>query len=148
MEKNEFKKVSIKYRTYHYFDDIIKFGNFDFHNTLLDERSYKNILIHDISYKTLIAAKLLHIRFDKIDEFIRVYDGSKYLVLFGPEKYYAISDRIRYLISQKNGTTYVISHNYAKIYIGSYDYLPLEETLFLHNLIIHIKSVFNKNQNH
>ena len=38
-------------------------------------------------------------------------DGTSYLVLFGPEKYDAIYNRIRYLISQKGGITYVISHN-------------------------------------
>ena len=33
--------------------------------------------------------------------FIRVYDGSRYLVLFGLEKYDAIYIRIRYLVRQK-----------------------------------------------
>ena len=32
--------------------------------------------------KTLMGAKPLCIRFDKIDGFIRVYDGTRYLVLF------------------------------------------------------------------
>ena len=44
--------------------------------------------------------------FDKVDGFIRVYDGSRHLVLLGPEKYDAISDRIKYLISLKYGNTY------------------------------------------
>ena len=34
--------------------------------------------------------KQLRIKFNKIDGFIRTYDGSKYLVSFGPEKYDAI----------------------------------------------------------
>ena len=46
------------------------------------------------------------------------------LVLFAPEKHDAIYNRIRYLISQKIGITYV----YAKTKIDSYDSLPLEET--------------------
>ena len=58
----------------YYFNDIIKFEDFDFDNILIDEKSPENILIRDISYRTLIGAKLLHIRFDKIDGFIRVYD--------------------------------------------------------------------------
>ena len=49
----------------------------------------------------MIGAKLLRIRFDKVDRFIRVHDGIRYLVLFGPEKYDAICYKIRYLISQK-----------------------------------------------
>ena len=68
------------------FDDIIKFEYFDFENILIDEKSYKNTLINDILYRTLIGAKPLRIRLDKIDGFIRVYNGTKYLVLFCPEK--------------------------------------------------------------
>ena len=30
---------------------------------------------------------------DKVNGFITVYDGAKYLILFGPEKYDAIFDR-------------------------------------------------------
>ena len=33
----------------------------------MDEKLYENILIYDVSYKTLIGAKPLHIRFDKVD---------------------------------------------------------------------------------
>ena len=72
-----------------------------------------------------------------------------YLKLFGREKkkHDVIYNRIRYLISQKSGITYVISHNYARIKVDSYDCLPLEKTMPLHNVIIFITSVFNKNQN-
>ena len=38
----------------YYFDDIIKLENFDLDNVLIDEKSDENILIYDISYKTLI----------------------------------------------------------------------------------------------
>ena len=44
--------------------------------------------------------------------------------------------RIRYLINQKDGITYVFSHNYAKIKIDSYDSLPQEKTLILRSVII------------
>ena len=42
---------------------------------------------------------------------------------------------------------YVFSHNYARIKVVSYDSLPSETTLTFHNVIIHIKSVFNKVKN-
>ena len=63
------------------------------------------------------------------------------------KKHDVIYNRIRYLISQKSGITYVISHNYARIKVDSYDCLTLEKTMPLHNVIIFITSVFNKNQN-
>ena len=50
-------------------------------------------------YRTLVGAKPFHIRLDKIDVFIEVYDGSKYLLLFGLEKYDAIYNTVRYLVS-------------------------------------------------
>ena len=59
----------------------------------------------------LIGTKRLCITFNKVDEFITVYDGTKYLALFGPEKYGDIYNKIRYLINQKSCITHVISHN-------------------------------------
>ena len=100
----------IKNCTYYYFDDIIKLEDFDFNNILIDEKSYKNILIYDISCNSLIVLKPLWTRFDKIDGFIRIYDGTRYLTLFGSEKYVAIYEKIRYLISLKSGITYTFSH--------------------------------------
>ena len=84
--------------------------DFDFNNNIIDEKPY-NILVHNISYKSLIGEKPLHIRFDKVDGFIRIYDGTRYLASFGPEKYDATYYRIKYLVSQKSGIRYAISHN-------------------------------------
>ena len=67
----------------------------------------------------MIGTKLLRSRFDKVGGFIRVYDRTRYLVLFGPEKYNAIYNTCIYLISQKTGITYVTSHNYAQIKVDS-----------------------------
>ena len=99
-------------------------------------------------YKTLIDSKPLHIRFDKTDGFIRIYDGTRYLIFFGSEKYDAIYNRIRYLLRLKSGEAYIFSHYFAKIEIDSYDSLPIEKRLTLYNVIIHIKSVLNKDENH
>ena len=86
MESNdELKEIDIKDCIWYYFNDIIKTEDFDFDNILIDEKSYENILVGNISYKSLIESKPLRIRFDKIDEVIRVYDGTRYLVLFGDE---------------------------------------------------------------
>ena len=99
----------------------------------------------------------MHIRFNNIEGFIRVYDGTRYLVLFGGEKYYFLYNRIRYLTGVKIGKisnpvvkeiifynriryltgvkigiTYVISHNYAKIKVDSFDSLPLEQNVTFH----------------
>ena len=118
MERNyELKEISIINCIFYYFNDIIKFKDFDLDNILIDEKSYGNILIYNISYKTLVGAKPLHIRFDIINRFIRVYDGTRCLELFGAEKYDFIYNTIKYLIGVKSygksygSMTYFISHN-------------------------------------
>ena len=58
------------------------------------------------------------------------------IILFGPQKYDVIYNRIRYLLSQKGGIRQVISHNYARIKDDSHDSSALEKTLPLHNVII------------
>ena len=108
----------------YYFDDIIKIEDFNLDKILIDEKLYKNILVHNISCKTLIGPKPLRIKFNKIDGFIRVYDGTRYLVLFADEKYDFIYNRIRYLIGVKSVITYIVSHNYKKIQVDLYNSLP------------------------
>ena len=49
----------------------------------MDGKSHDNILVYNISCKTLIGSKPLCIRFNEIYWFIRVYDVTKFLVLFG-----------------------------------------------------------------
>ena len=71
----------------YYFDDIIKLEDFDFDNILIDEKSYENTSTYDSLYKTLIGTKSLYTRFNKVDGFIRIYDGAKCLLFFVPEKY-------------------------------------------------------------
>ena len=92
-----------------YFDDMMRVGDFDFDNILLNEKSYENSFenssIYVISYKTFMGAKPLCITFNKINGFIKIDDGTRCLALFGPKRYDAIYDRIRYLISEKSGIT-------------------------------------------
>ena len=73
----------------------------------------------------MIGANPLGILFNKVEGFIRIYDGSRYLVLFGPGKQHAMNNRIRYLVNQKSDITYVFSYHYAKSKIDFYDFLPL-----------------------
>ena len=81
MESNyELKEINIKNHTSYYFDDQIKFKDFDLDNILIDEKSYKNILVDYISSKTWIVDKPLCIKFNKVDGCARVYDGNSYLV--------------------------------------------------------------------
>ena len=79
--------------------------------------------------------------FDKVNRFVRNYDGNKYFVLFGLEKNEVIY-MITLFIRLKSGITHVFSYNFGKIKINSDDDFPLEKTLTLYIIIIFIKSKF------
>ena len=85
MENNEFKEVCIEIRSCYYFDDMIKLEDFDFDNILINVKSHKMFLIYDVLYKNLISPKNLHIRFDKIDRFIKIDDRARSLAFLVPE---------------------------------------------------------------
>ena len=91
--------------------------------------------------------RLVRIMFNKVNGFIRDHNGTKYLTLFGPEKYDAIFDKIRYLIKLKSSIAYVDSLNYSMVKIVSDDDFPLGKILTMHNVIILITLVFDKNHN-
>ena len=60
-----------------------------------------------MTFMTLIRPKSLFIKFNKVDEFVRIYDGFRYSVLFGPERCDVIYNRVRYLISKKGAIIHV-----------------------------------------
>ena len=49
--------------------------------------------------------------FDKVDRFIKVYGGIRYLVSL---EYNEIYDKIKYIISEKNGITDNINLNFVR----------------------------------
>ena len=69
---------------------------------------------NDISYKILISAKPLYSSFNKLGELIRIFEGIRYLVLFGSRRYDATFNKVIYLRCQKSGITYVISQDMQK----------------------------------
>ena len=60
MESNDkLKEIYIKNRMCYYFNDTIKIEDLDLDNILINEKSYKNILVYNILYKSLI--KVIHL---------------------------------------------------------------------------------------
>ena len=80
--KDDLQRIDSKNLTCCYFDDIMTVEDINSSGVLLDEKEYENILTYGISYKNFLGSKPLHIKFDKIDGFIKIYDGIRYLVLF------------------------------------------------------------------
>ena len=114
----------------------------------MENNKFQNVCIKNRTCSYFDDIRLtLRITFDEIHRFIRIYDGGRYLVLLGPEIHNAIYNRIRYLTSFKSVITYIISY-FAKIKVDFYCSLSIEKILTLHNVILLIKSVLNKDQNH
>ena len=52
---------NVKMRNHtHYFDDKININNLFLDNILLDEKSYENIFMYNVAYKTLYGTVPLH----------------------------------------------------------------------------------------
>ena len=98
MENNEFKKVLIKNWACYYLDEITKLEDFNINNILIAEKSHESIFIYDVSYRTLIGSKPLRIRLNKIDGFIRVYDGARCLTLFCSENMILFTTKLYILL--------------------------------------------------
>ena len=116
-----------------------------FINFSLEEKSYENILIYNISDKSFVAEKPLRIWFDKIGGFVKINDGFRYLVLLEHNEIY---HQIRYLISGESSIKCSIGYNFTRIRIDSYNSLPIEKILAFHNVIILIKPLVNRDKNH
>ena len=89
---------------------------------MIDEKAH-----YDVSYKTLIAGKPLRIKFSKKDKFFGSFDETRYLELFGSEKYDTVYNKIRYLVILKSSITYAFSLYYTKAKVDSYDSLTIKE---------------------
>ena len=64
METNaELKEIDIKNHRCYYFDNTTKIEDFDLDNILIYGKSYENIVVYNFSYKILIDAKPLRIKF-------------------------------------------------------------------------------------
>ena len=100
--KDELKDIDIENRTCYYFDDVMRAWDIDvdtdFSSILLDKKLCKekneNVPIYDISYKTSAEEKPLRIGYHKIDEYIKIRNKIRYLVLFN-EWCDKICDRIK-----------------------------------------------------
>ena len=102
----------------------------------MEEKSFGNILIIRLHIK-LSGIKSLR-------KIFRKYDRTKDLASFtSDEKYNKIFDRM----SKSNILDFYFIKN-MKIRINSDDDLPLEKTLNIHNVLILIRALLNKDYNH
>ena len=105
------------------------------HNTYNADTIFKYIWHYasDILYKTFVSAKPLLVWFEKLDEFIKIYDAITYLVLFAFGRYDAVYNGTKYL--KKSGIKSSVNHYFVRVRIYSNFPLPVEKILTFHNVI-------------
>ena len=83
------KEINIKNQTYYFFDDMINIKDFDSNLLKIDKKSYKNIDIYyighitmkDSDYVKINSVNPLYLIIEKVDGYIEVKNGNKYVIL-------------------------------------------------------------------
>ena len=156
------KQLSIKNRTYYFYDDVINIKNFDPKLLKLDKKSSKDITIYYIRYVTKIpeyninSVNPLYLLVDKIEEKegrkyskikenISLTDGNSEVLKKYAELWSGIKGQIIKLNNGKLGKDWKLGKDYMKIKFDSDDDLPLNKILKFRILTIIIRNIFEKN---
>ena len=154
------KSITIKNRTYYFFNDVINIEDFDSNQLKIDKKSQKSIGIYYIGYITIkrtddyeniYSVNPLYLMIYKVIGHIEEKNGSKYLVFDSTDenkevlkKYAKLWDGIKNQIETINGgKAGEYGKDFIKIKLDTDD-LPLNKLLKLHMLIIVVRSVFEE----
>ena len=155
------KQITIKNRTYYFFNDMINIEDFDSGLLKVDKKSFKNIDIYYIGNITIKkiddcdnihSVNPLYLIIGKVDGFIEEKNGSKYLVFDFTDKnkevlakYTELWDGIKNEIETINGGKEgEYGKDFMKIKFDTDYNLPLNKQLKMHMLTIVVTSVFQE----
>ena len=155
------KQITIKNRTYYFFNDMINIEDFDSGLLKIDKKSFKNIDIYYIGNITIKkiddcdnihSVNPLYLIIGKVDGFIEEKNGSKYLVFDFTDKnkevlakYTELWDGIKNEIETINGGKEgEYGKDFMKIKFDTDYNLPLNKQLNMHMLTIVVRSVFQE----
>ena len=155
------KQITIKNRTYYFFNDMINIEDFDSGLLKIDKKSFKNIDIYYIGNITIKkiddcdnihSVNPLYLIIGKVDGFIEEKNGSKYLVFDFTDKnkevlakYTELWDGIKNEIETINGGKGgEYGKDFMKIKFDTDYNLPLNKQLKMHMLTIVVRSVFQE----
>ena len=155
------KQITIKNRTYYFFNDMINIEDFDSGLLKIDKKSFKNIDIYYIGNITIKkiddcdnihSVNPLYLIIGKVDGFIEEKNGSKYLVFDFTDKnkevlakYTELWDGIKNEIETINGGKEgEYGKDFMKIKFDTDYNLSLNKQLKMHMLTIVVRSVFQE----
>ena len=143
------KQISIKNRTYYFYNDIIDLENFKSILLKIDKKSHKDIGIYNIEYitikKKLMIVKIFTIWILCICVLImqaKLHSTNENKELL--KKYSNVFDGIRDKTKEINSDKCDYEKGYMKIKFNSYDDSPLNKPLKFHNMTITIRPVFEE----
>ena len=156
----EIKQISIKNRTYYFYNDIIHIKSFDARLLKIGKKSFKGIGIYNIGcmtikknddYKNFHNVNPLYLRIDHAKGYIKEKGVNKYLVFDSTDqnkellkKYNDISNGIRDKIKEISSDECDYEKDYMKSKFNSDDDLSLNKLLKFHLMTITIRSVFEE----
>ena len=141
------EKIDINNRTCYYFHDIIEFKDCDFNNIILIKKSSENILLYGVSYETSIGAKSLLLGSIKqmvLLEFMMGLHIQNHLTLKKMMPFSTGLDVLQHKKVELHMLFFTI-YNDQNCLIR---FFTTTKNTDFEQFIIHIKSVFDNDQNH
>ena len=101
MNKNKLKEIDIRNHTCYCFEDITNINDLIVDKILIDKKSYKNILIQNVAYKSPYGVNRSFIVFENVDRCIKNMIALNIYHYFLLMKNMTYFDRMRHLILLK-----------------------------------------------
>ena len=154
----EVKQINIKNQTYYFYNGIIDIKIFDASLLKIDKKSYKDIDVYYIGYKTkkkiddcenICSVNPLYLSIDHANGYIEEKKGNKYLISDSADKNKELLKKkkwngIKNKIKEVDDSEFDYEKDYMKIQCNSDDNLPLNKPLKFQNITITIRSVFEE----
>ena len=154
------KQISIKNRTYYFYNDMINLKNLEPNLSKIDRKSYKNIGIYNIGYITIkkiddyeniYSVNPLYLNVNHTNGYIEENNENKYLIFDSADenkelikKYQDVWNGIRNKIEAIGNGGCDYEKDFMKTKFNSDDNLPLNKPLKFHIMTIIIRSVFEE----
>ena len=154
------KQMTIKNRTYYFYNYIIDIETFNSNMLKLDKKLYKDLDIYNIGYVKIKkngygyesnSVNPLYLCIDNANGYIEEVNEDKYLIfdvtdenkkLF--KRYGDVFNRITDKIRETDDDWLEYAEDYTKIRFNSDDNLPLNKPLKFYNMTVTIRCVFSE----
>ena len=152
------KQISIKNRTYYFYNDLINVKDFNSKLLKLDKNTSMGLGIYYIGYVTkkpewgVNSVNPLYLMINRTDGFIKEKEGKKYLNIAIPDRnsevlrkysevWNGIKDCVEKINDDKSGE---YDKDYMTIKLNSYDNIPLNKQLNFPTITVIIRNIFEK----